>query len=719
MRKIFILSILYLQTSFIHAQQHTNWLNYSYNLGIHSIDIKGNDIWITTLGGGLVKYNKILGEKTHYNRANSNLPDNNLLGLFCAENGDIWVGGRNYGIGKYNGENCIVYNEENSGLPFNQLNTKIKVDKNDNVWIASFRWMGKYDGNEWKTWETGSPIHAFPVISDFEFDSNGTVWLYSTDGLGKIENGTYSIIPGIGGNTEGSLEIDKNGTIWIGRTGSGLYKYNGDSITNYSTNNSCIPSNYIYSISFDQENNMWLATSEGLVSFTTEDCEVIQPLDRDKSLYTLYCDDNHIIWCASNYGKFFKFDGSNFSTIDLSNSPLKSNYAFPLFADNENNVWISSTKNTLITKESSLEQFYNKKVNTGVQDKNGAIWLAFNSGDTCLLKISGNESLVFDSVNSPFIAGKTKITHIIVDSENTLWISSENGIYKYDGTSFENFNTDNSSIPCNSIWNIALDSENNLWVGSAKGLIRFDGMNWTVWNTTNSSIPSNWVNSIIIDSDNTIWFSSMDEWMVGKTYGGGLIKFDGQTMTVYNIDNSGLLSNTIYNILDDGDKLWLATYGAGLMNFNKIDKWKAFNVTNSGIASNIVQGVIKDKNGSIWMGHMDAGISVFIPDSTIQTTWIENKGYVNNANQEIFIYPNPVKNELFVDLNLPNEEIIEAKIYDIKGKLIQVIPRHAISIDNSIAYFQIKSNFAYNQILILSLKTNNNNVINKRFLYSK
>ena len=149
---IVLLFYIYLPQSL--SQSHSSWLNYSFSQRVTVIDINGNDIWISTQGG-LVKYNKTTNEKTYYNRANSNLPDNNLLGLFYTANHDVWVGGKYYGIGKFTGEQCSIYNQANSGLPFDQYNTKIQIDENGNVWVASFRWMVKYDGSNWKTWITG------------------------------------------------------------------------------------------------------------------------------------------------------------------------------------------------------------------------------------------------------------------------------------------------------------------------------------------------------------------------------------------------------------------------------------------------------------------------------------------------------------------------------------------------------------------------------------
>lgn len=719
MKNIILLLAISVWANFLYAQPHVNWLNYSFSQRVTDIDINGEYLWISTQGG-LVKYNKKTDEKTFYNRANSNLPDNNLLGVFCGENGEVWISSKYYGIGKFNGSSCIIYNQSNSGLPFDQLNTKIKMDKNGNVWISSFRWMVKYDGQNWKTWITGSDLSAWPLVSDFDITDDGIVWLYSTDGIGKIENEEYSIVSTIGSgliSKIGFVKVDNEGTVWVAIENEGIYKYDGTSFTNYSTSNSCLPSNSIYSISFDQENTMWLATAIGLVKFTISGCQLYKPASPDTALLCLKADGNDTIWCGCLNGNLLRFDGSTFTSIDLSNSPLLSNYILDILADTDSNVWVATSKNVVKKTNNNIYSVFNKQGNAFAQDKDGAIWVAFGNGDTCLLKIEGNGNTVFDSLNSPF--NKKTINHLKVDNNNHLWASTNYGLFKYDGTSFTNYNTANSGIPSNGIFEIAFDKNNILWGGSAMGLFRFDGENWTVWDRTNSNIPTNVVNRLIIDSEDNIWFSCMDEdRIVGIEYGGGLTKFDGQIFETYNISNSGLRSNTIFGLLDDGVKLWIATYAAGLMSFDKIGKWEAFDVTNSGIANNMVQGLAKDKNGSIWMGHIDAGVSVFNPDSVLQTVGLIN-GRVANFNSRLVIYPNPVKNELFVKLDLQNEKIVKAGIYDVSGKLMQVIPENLFKFNNSIYSFQIQPGLPENQILILSLKAKNGNVFNGKFIISK
>jgi len=675
-----------------------------------------NDIWISTQGG-LVKYNKKTGEKIYYNRANSNLPDNNLLSLFCNVNGDIWISGKHYGIGKFNDQQCTIYNQSNSGLPFDQLNTQIKLDKNGNVWIASLRWMTKFDGSNWKTWTTGSDISAWPLISGFDIDNNGVVWLYSTDGIGKIENEKYSVVSSIGSGLiakNGNIKIDNVQNVWIAIENIGLYKYNGSTFTLYSTSNSCLPTNNIYAISFDLQNNVWLATAEGLVKFDISNCHLYKPPLPDTALLCLKPGNNDTIWCGSFSGKLLCFDGTDFTSIDLSNSPLMDNNVLDIIVDSNNNTWVATQKNVVKKTSNNFYSVFNKKGNAIAQDKDGAIWVAFGSGDTCLLKMDFNGNTVFDSINSPFNK-KTIIKCLKVDNNNHLWAATNYGLFEYNGVSFANYNTENSDIPSNEIFEITFDKDNILWGGSSNGLFKFNGANWLVWNTENSAIPTNIVNGLYIAPNNKIWFSCMDEKRIaGIDYGGGLTCFDGQTMVTYNKSNSGLLANTIFGIyIDKNNTIWLATCGAGLMNFDTKDKWSAYNVTNSGIANNIVQGIKQDKSGNLWLGHIDAGISVFNPDS-FQLS-VDN---INECNTSFVLFPNPVNDDLYIKFKTHNRKIIQARIYDLTGRLIFTLPNQEINQENSLIHFKIQNVVQNNQIYILKIICDTEQ-FSKKFLVEK
>ncbi|MBN1596778.1 MAG: T9SS type A sorting domain-containing protein, partial [Bacteroidales bacterium] len=606
---------------------------------------------------------------------------------------------------------------------FDQWNINIKKDNLGNVWTITDRWMVKFDGTEWKTWKTGDDYSSVNWISGFDIDSENTVWIHSRDGIGKIENDEYTIISSIvSGPPGGCVKVDPDQNIWFAIRFEGLYKYDRSTFINYSTENSCLPTNSILDISFDSNNKMWLASWGGLINFNITDCSVYEPDGAEIDLYTLNCDANDTIWCGTMSGYLLCFNGYDFAKINVSNSPIKTNYITDILVDNKNTTWIGTYRNLVKKNESEFINVFNRPINSIEEDNYENIWIAFNDGDTSLLKLNGEESLVFDSLNSPFNTNYNPIRDIVFDSDNQIWIATGvNGLFNYNGSEFTNYNTDNSSIPSNGIFELVIDHNNSLWGGTTEGLFKFDGENWEVWNTANSDIPTNVIISLSVDSENNVWFSCMDEGRrVAPELGGGLVSFNGKHITIYNIENSEINSNTIFDtFIDNNDVVWLTTFPYGIMSFSKrvpwgskVNPWTSYSVTNSGLSNNHTEVITGDINGTIWIGHADAGISVFNPDSSLQPVAVHNEIF-----SSVTVFPNPASNELFIRLDPFREEPVRISIYDLSGRLIDNIPENEIMYDNNNIRLNLDHSHYTNQIYIISIITREGLHYSSKFLY--
>jgi hypothetical protein len=85
-----------------------------------------------------------------------------------------------------------------------------------------------------------------------------------------------------------------------------------------------------------------------------------------------------------------------------------------------------------------------------------------------------------------------------IDSESTLWLGTVNsGLIRFPRKGQNTvFHTDNSPIPDNDIYTIAIDSNDTVWAGSDNGLIHFENDNLVTFDTGNSLIRCNEIRSI-------------------------------------------------------------------------------------------------------------------------------------------------------------------------------------------------------------------------------
>ncbi len=98
--------------------------------------------------------------------------------------------------------------------------------------------------------------------------------------------------------------------------------------------------------------------------------------------------------------------------------------------------------------------------------------------------------------------------------------------------------------------------------------------------------------TVTVDNNNVLWLNSRaprypDK--MGSEYGLGLTRFDGNTFTTYNHNNSPLPSDCFWDVQVDADnRLWIATAGdVGLVSYDGT-AWTTYDTDNSGIALNEV-----------------------------------------------------------------------------------------------------------------------------------
>lgn len=112
------------------------------------------------------------------------------------------------------------------------------------------------------------------------------------------------------------------------------------------------------------------------------------------------------------------------------------------------------------------------------------------------------------------------VRSLFIDSKNTLWIGTENGISIFEGGHFTNLSRQDG-VAQNSCWGICEDANNNMWFASyGGGVTKFDGKNYSVF-TTKKGLAHNKTRKV---------FSYKDKVIVGTEYGISIIDINSNTV---------------------------------------------------------------------------------------------------------------------------------------------------------------------------------------------
>ncbi len=264
-------------------------------------------------------------------------------------------------------------------------------------------------------------------------------------------------------------------------------------------------------------------------------------------------------------------------------------------------------------------------VNWITQDNQGFIWIATNGG---LNKYDGSTFQIFlhDDADSSSISNNI-VNHISEDDEGKIWIATQNGLNIYDKSTesfihFKNEFNNPYGLSSNQITCTVQDDFGNYWIGTLGG-----GLNcynpttgkFTVYRNVNNnlaSISSNYITCLEKDKYGYIWVGTADNGLnMLDTETGKFLRY---VKTDMNTDRS-LSDNQINAIYEDNDgDLWVGTTsGMNLLrpkklgrNLNNRDEVITFHptVSKKSLAASSILSIYQGESGKIWFGTADNGL---------------------------------------------------------------------------------------------------------------
>ncbi len=279
---------------------------------------------------------------------------------------------------------------------------------------------------------------------------------------------------------------DKKGNLWFGTNGDGVCRYDGDSLTFFSTKEG-LSGNAVRGIVEDKDGYLWFATNGGVSRYDGKSFRTFTMKDglSDNDVWSIYVDRAGSIWVGT-FGGACLFDASSgeFKSFPLPPAPKLNPFrgvtslkiVHAITEDRAGNMWFGSEGGAYRYDGKTLTNFSEKdglpdnSVNSLWEDNQGNMWFATHFGG-----VSRYDGKSFTNFTEDGVVSGDEVWSIYEDRSGNIWFPSEGfGVYRYDGKSFANFHNQ-EGLYSHAIQCVFEDKEGRLWCGGWLGLFRYDG----------------------------------------------------------------------------------------------------------------------------------------------------------------------------------------------------------------------------------------------------
>ena len=529
----------------------------------------GGGLWVTTDGGGLVRYR----DGTFAAVEPSRLPPR-LRSLLLDPDGTLWIGTNQGGLIRL--KDGAAVRGGGSDLARSTVSA-LRRDRDGSLWIGTDAGLARLEQGRLRrfTARDGLPDDR---VSEVLRDSRGRLWIGTARGLallrGSLSGGRFeaAALPGLGDGEVLSLLEDRDGTLWIG-TRRGLGRLRDGRFEKVPAADD-LGSDAIQALFEDREGSLWIGTASG-------------------GLHRL---------------KDVAFTGIG-RAEGLSSLPARA-----VFEDGRGRIWIGGDGGLDLLGEAraapfpGLPDLQGEVVRAIAEDPEGSLWVGTFRG---LYLLRDGRATLFTTREG---LSDDRVLTLHRSRRDVLWIGTYRGLNRFENGRMTAW-TQGDGLRNDRIYALHEDRGGTLWIGTKDGLHRLAGDRVEEL-PPDTGAPADSVYSFSEDDGGTLWMGAA----------GGLFRYRDGAFTAFT-NAEGLLEGGILVVLDDRlGNLWVCTKGLLRLRKDELDRYavlrrgrirsRAFGVTD-GMPSSECSGVgrpagLRSRDGRLWFPTV-RGVAVVHP----------------------------------------------------------------------------------------------------------
>ncbi len=293
--------------------------------------------------------------------------------------------------------------------------------------------------------------------------------------------------------------VDDQDNLWLGSRGSGVYKFDGQTFTNYTEANG-LANNEITSISKDHKGKMWFGTRGGACWFNGTEfgfleipysdtsslwLDQVYPVIDPNEVMSIHADRQGNLWFGTNGAGVYRYNGTIFEQFlsDVGmvyDDGMQRNIILTMTEDPQGHIWFSSLSHAGVSRYDGkefihyVEELSDDFVRVVYSDHEGKIWIGAHGN------LAGGFDLFDGEQFTTYYKTDQGLQHnnvvsVCEDNEGLLWLGSGTSpLTTFDGEHFEVVRDAQGNSFDLRLFAVR-DQRGFIWFGGPHGLWRFNG----------------------------------------------------------------------------------------------------------------------------------------------------------------------------------------------------------------------------------------------------